>query len=118
MILQIIIHNHNYFKMDRVQFNYITTWQNKTFPTATALSKIYHLEQEIIELKKELEADNENKLFELADCFLLLFGAAAKAGMKYDDIIECIDNKMQININRKWGKPDENGIINHVKQKL
>ncbi len=53
---------------------------------------------------------------EFADCFILLFGSAASDGMTYDDIVDAINKKMEINLNRKWGKPDENGIVNHIKE--
>lgn len=114
--------------MEKEQFEKITNWQNKTFGSGGALPKIAHLEEEIRELKKELTffCENkdlmtytkENKLIkerEFADCFILLFGAAASDGMSFDDIVKCIDEKMQINYKRKWGKPKSNGVINHIK---
>lgn len=52
---------------------------------------------------------------EFADCFILLFGAADIFGMSYEDICKAIDDKMSINYKRNWGKPDENGVVNHVK---
>lgn len=52
---------------------------------------------------------------EFADCFTLLFGAASSYGMSYNDILNCIEDKMIINKKRKWGKPDENGVVNHIK---
>ncbi len=33
-----------------------------------------------------------------------------------EDICNCIDEKMKINKLRKWGKPDDNGVINHLKK--
>jgi len=45
----------------------------------------------------------------------LLFGTAASDGMSYEDICEAIESKMQINFKRKWGKPDKNGVVNHIK---
>ena len=52
---------------------------------------------------------------EFADCFILLFGAAAADGMSYTDICSCIEEKMKINYKREWGEPDENGVVNHIK---
>ncbi len=101
--------------MKKLQFESISKWQNETFGEATALSKIAHLKQEVKELKKDLKKDSPAKKYEFADCFILLFGAAASDGMSYEDICNAINEKMEINKSRKWGKPDENGVVNHIK---
>lgn len=113
--------------MEKLQFKKISKWQDKTFGKATALSKMAHLKDEIQELNKELEFWNEGEEFmqfptenkltkerEFADCFILLFGVAASDGMTYEDIIRCIEEKMEINYKRKWGKPQTNGVVNHI----
>lgn len=102
--------------MNRGLFNKVTTWQRNTFPQATPLSKLAHLEQELRELKDDLQSQNPARVLEYADCFMLLFGAAASDGMEYDDICKAINDKMAINLNRKWGKPDANGVVNHIKE--
>lgn len=102
--------------MKKEQFEKITEWQNKTFGKASVLAKIEHLKEEIEELEKEF-LENDNKIAkedEFADCFILLFGAASAFGMSYKDISDCIDSKMKVNYKRKWGKPNEKGVINHV----
>ncbi|WP_394749593.1 dATP/dGTP pyrophosphohydrolase domain-containing protein [Spongiimicrobium salis] len=114
--------------MNKQQFEEISKWQEKTFGKATSLSKMAHLKQEIIELEKELifwnqnkesfthtEANKITKQREFADCFILLFGAAASDGMTYEEICNCIEEKMQINYSRKWGEPNKNGVVNHIK---
>lgn len=100
--------------MTKEQFDEITGWQKATFPSATSDSKIHHLMQEIKELSEE--KDPVAKSLEYADCFFLLFGAAAADGYSYEEICAAIDIKFGINKRRKWGKPDENGVVNHVKQ--
>lgn len=103
--------------MNKRQFDIVTTWQKKTFGNATALSCLNHLEQEIEELHVDLieNAPEENIRMEFADCFILLYGAAARQGMSYEDISAAVWKKMGINFNRKWGKPDANGVVNHIK---
>ena len=101
--------------MKETQFSAIAKWQNETFPHATALSKLAHLQQETKELIDDLKLDNKDKRLEWADNLILLFGAAASDGMTYEDICNSIEEKMQINKNRSWGKPDENGVVNHLK---
>tara|TARA_R110000803_G_scaffold78075_3_gene143111 strand:- start:1434 stop:1787 length:354 start_codon:yes stop_codon:yes gene_type:complete len=115
--------------MNKQQFEKISKWQTKTFGEATALSKMAHLKDEIKELEHELRMHSQlkghmqhpkaNKIIkerEFADCFILLFGAAASDGMSYKDICRCIEEKMQINYNRKWGEPQPNGVVNHIKK--
>jgi hypothetical protein len=34
--------------------------------------------------------------------------------MDYDDISNAILEKMSINKKRKWGTPDENGVVKHI----
>jgi NTP pyrophosphatase (non-canonical NTP hydrolase) len=103
--------------MEKKQFLEIASWQKETFGEATALSKANHLAQEVIELITDLKnnAPEINVKKEFADCFILLFGAADSYGMSYEDICHVIYAKMQINYKRNWGKPDENGVVNHIK---
>lgn len=103
--------------MNKEQYISIVKWQDETFGKASGLSKINHLVDEIEELRIDITfGNNEDKRLEFADCFLLLFGAAASEGMSYEDIVNCIDEKMEINKKRKWGKPNANGVVNHIKE--
>lgn len=101
--------------MTREQFYEITHWQKETFGKATPLSKIEHLKEEVQELESDLKGNSTDKKLEFADCFILLFGAAASDGMSYEDICNCIDEKMAINYKRKWGIANEKGVVNHIK---
>ena len=73
----------------------ITEWQIKTFGHATVISKLNHLEEEVDELKSAIELDYTDQSIgkEFADCFILLFGAAASHGYTYESICEIIDKK-------------------------
>ena len=99
--------------MTKDLFTETINWQNNTFKQATALSKLAHLKEELQELRTDVENNSADKRLEFADCFILLFGAAASAGMSYDDIQESIKEKMAINYQRKWGKPNEEGYVKH-----
>ncbi len=103
--------------MTSEMFTLITNWQNKTFGKATAESKLFHLLEEIKETHEAIITDDKNKRLEFADCFILLFGAAASDGMTYEEINWAIEEKMEINFKRKWGKPDVNGVVNHINPK-
>ena len=97
-------------------FNEISEWQKETFGLVTPLSKISHLKDEIEELRLGIMYDQPDKRLEFADCFFLLFGAAATDGMSYQDIQDAIKEKFEINKKRKWGTPDQNGVVNHIKE--
>jgi NTP pyrophosphatase (non-canonical NTP hydrolase) len=91
----------------------IYDWQRKTFPDSNCSSMFHHLVKEIKELSNALENDNKDKVYEeLADCMILLFGIA---GLYRFDVESMIKAKMEINKKRKWGKPDSNGVVEHIK---
>lgn len=102
--------------MKQEQFEAITQWQKETFKTATPLSMIAHLRQEVNELESDIQNHIDNRHLEYADCFILLFGAAFRDGMTYEDICAAINEKMVINRFRKWGEPDADGVVNHIKE--
>lgn len=99
--------------MNKEQFITVTKWQDETFTKGTLLSYINHLEEEVVELKK----NTENKQYtqeEIADCFLLLFAICNKCKLNYEDVVTLIDEKMKINRNRQWGKVNEKGYVKHI----
>lgn len=97
-------------------FKEISQWQVDTFGAQNPLSKAKHLKKEVDELISDIETNNPDRRLEYADCFLLLYGAAAADGMSLDDIYNCIMEKMDINYQRTWGAPDADGIVNHIKE--
>lgn len=114
--------------MTEQQFNEITKWQKETFGKATPISKLIHLagEKPEGEVKELIAAMNDESheldhakrravLMEFADCFFLLFGSAAAYGLNYAGVVEAIQDKFEINKKRKWGEPDKNGVVNHIK---
>lgn len=97
-------------------FNEIAAWQQDTFPGGTPDSTLHHLLDEIRELRYALRLDPYSSHEELADCMFLIFGCADRMGMSYQDIQDAIAAKFAINKARKWGKPKENGVVNHVEE--
>lgn len=112
--------------MDTKEFqDNISTWQDQTFDKATIESIKSHLAEEVLELVGEeifkkallkheknnkIDEDNDNE--ESADIVLLLNHLAHKSGF---NLLDETLNKFEKNKKRKWGKPDENGVVNHVK---
>lgn len=80
-------------------------WACATFPTATPDSWVAHLKREVVELADSHASD------EAADCLILLLGHAHKNGF---DLMEAAQAKMEVNCKRKWGKPDSEGVVEHI----
>lgn len=96
-------------------FEEITAWQRKTFTKANALTAVNHLSEELTELIETFHLGVRSEAAkEYADCFLLLFGSAALYGLSYEDICNAINDKMEINKQRKWGEVNEQGYVKHV----
>lgn len=91
--------------------NDIAAFTDSVFGKSNPVSKLHHLREEVDELIEDV-----NDTHEWADCVILLIDAAKKAGHDMDDLYSFVQEKMKINKNRKWGAPDENGVVRHVKE--
>ena len=122
--------------MERIQKlqNDVKKWSDETFGAhRTGTPIAYHLKKEIKEVIDALEEyhqgtySNEvdgiveqyflkrNRIkFELADCLTLLIDIAAHEQIDMDDLLDACERKLVINKGRKWGEPDENGVIEHI----
>lgn len=81
-------------------------WADKTFAKSSPETVIKHLKREVSELEASGKPD------EVADCILLLMHYAHKKGFSIFE--ECV-KKHEVNKRRKWGKPDKDGVVEHVK---
>ncbi len=132
-----IISNHK-DQTQRVQElqDEIKKWSDGTFGKhRTATPMAYHLKKEIDELIdalnsyyegtytnsditsvgiQELRKKQERILYETADCLMLLVDCAAHASLNMDDVLTAMARKLEINKARKWGEPDENGVVEHI----
>ena len=97
-------------------------WSLKNFPKATYYSSLSKLKEEIKEVVKELKRLDKfpeqyalpKLTMEYADCLMCLFDSAGRAGVPVEDIIEALEEKLEINKNRKWKKNPDN-TYSHVK---
>lgn len=105
--------------------NEISAWSDKTFGDGQRNPAIaYHLKKEVDELIHALEQDQGNPTkegmtkvcFEFADCFMLLLDSAKHFGLTAGNLLWYTEEKLRINKHRKWGKPDENGVIEHIEE--
>jgi hypothetical protein len=98
-------------KLQKLQ-DEITTWADSTFGgNRKPKSVIAHLAKEVMELY-----DDPTDLSEYADVLILTLNAAKLAGYDVNLLVLGIEAKMIINKQRKWGKPDNNGVIEHIKE--
>lgn len=116
--------------------NDVKKWSDETFGKhRTGKPIAYHLKKEIDELIEALDVyhqgiysndietarlevicKKERVKMEAADCFTLLIDILAHEGIDIEQLIDASFHKLQINKNRKWGKPDKNGVIEHIKE--
>lgn len=111
----------------------IREWSDATFGTHKRNPAIvHHLKKEVKEL---IEAINETNAcgvdegigigefgravkktrMEYADCFMLLLDSASHFGISAEELLIATQQKLEINKDRKWGKPDANGVVEHIR---
>ena len=92
--------------------NELASWSDNTFgANRQPKSPLCHLKLEIEELIRE-----PYDRMEYADCFNLLLDAYRMAGGSADDLVLAGKQKLEICKKRKWGKPDANGVVQHIKE--
>lgn len=119
--------------MEKLQnlMNNIRTWSDGQFgelrPPTTMLNHLKKEVPELIEAIKDYQKNNSafssnpndylsKVFFEYADCFMLLLDSASHFGITADALMNYTEHKLEINKNRKWGEPDENGVVEHIKE--
>lgn len=98
--------------LDRLQ-GQLLAWQAATFPERTCQSIAAHLRREAREL---VGTDEEPAIsfqpWEMADVFMLLIALADECGT---DLAQAVHEKLEMNRSRTWGKPDSQGVVEHIK---
>ena len=85
----------------------VGNWGESIFGKSSQNSVVAHLKREVKELAESHEPD------EAADCFLLLLHHAHKGGY---DLFKEAQKKFGIIQQREWGKPDKDGVTEHLKE--
>ena len=96
--------------MNQATQDSIVQWANHVFPNRTAQSGFLKLYEEL----GEVLASPYNK-DEWADVFILILDIMATYHIDMDGIQKAIDEKMMVNINRKWDK-NEIGVMKHIEE--
>jgi NTP pyrophosphatase (non-canonical NTP hydrolase) len=112
--------------------NEISEWSDATFGEGQRNPAIvHHLKKEVPELIQAIDKyqkgntiktpyKDANKLLkdvwgEYADCMMLLLDSAHHFGLTADRLLHITKQKLEVNKQRKWGKPDCNGVVEHVR---
>jgi len=91
----------------------IADWSDATFGSnRSPAAPLHHLAKEV----QELIAAPVDRM-EYADCLTLLLDAYRMAGGSTDELVEACYEKLEINRRRKWGTPDKNGVVEHIRSK-
>lgn len=99
----------------------VTAWADETFGDSTPKAKITHLWEELEEAFAEAgdEADSHNLRTELADCGLITMHLASSLDVVLPEPSSVFADMMRWKFTacklRKWGRPDANGVVRHVK---
>ncbi len=97
--------------VEQLQFD-IGVWSDKQFGAGRSpKGAIAHLKKEVLEL-----AESPCDVTEAADCLMLLLDANRMAGRSAYILLHACFDKLEVNKLREWGKPDENGVIEHIKK--
>jgi hypothetical protein len=89
-------------------FDSIGSWSKTAFPDAGTIDHIKKLQQEAEEVIQE-----PSDITEYADCVIALFAGAWKSGISFNELVEAVDQKLEVNKKREWMKlPD--GTYQHV----
>ena len=87
----------------------VGNWAVQTFPKATTKSIIAHIKKEIKELE---DASDDGLSEECADIYMMLLHIAHRQRF---DLFLAAKNKLEINKRRKWGLPDKDGVVEHIR---
>lgn len=88
-------------------------WSQKTFGLDGVRGPAGSLNHLAKEVKEAL--DRPGDLAEYADMLLLTFDATRRAGFTFDQLVAASRSKLEVNKLRKWGKPNDDGSVEHVR---
>lgn len=86
-------------------------WSERAFGiSAGPGGPLRHLAEEVAEA-----LDSPDDVTEFADCLMLVFDAARRAGWSFDDLMWATWRKLLVNEAREWEKPAPGQPSHHVK---
>lgn len=97
-------------------FKDLGVWADAQFGTPdkrTPIPVLKHLKKEVEEL---LLSPNDPE--EYADALLLIFDAYRRSGGTILSLLQEARKKLEICKKRQWGKPDKDGVVEHVREEI
>ena len=85
-------------------------FSKRTFKNSNCNSVVAHIKKEI----EEVQA-NPYDLMEWIDIIILSLDGYWRAGGDPFSFMDLMERKLEINKNRKWGVPDKDGVVEHLK---
>ena len=92
----------------------IVDWSQETFGNNSERGPIGPLKHLIKEAGEAIEAPKD--ILEYADCQILVWDAAARAGFSYDELIAAVTAKFAMLKHREYPKTSDGEISEHVKE--
>jgi len=91
-------------------------WSQKTFGPDNVRGPAGPLNHLAKEVQEALAKPSDPS--EYADLLLLTFDAARRSGLSFDGLIGVARGKLEVNKLRKWGNPNDDGSVEHVRDEL
>ncbi|WP_162660660.1 dATP/dGTP pyrophosphohydrolase domain-containing protein [Tuwongella immobilis] len=92
-------------------------WSEQTFGTAEQRGPkgaLLHLEKESREAVEAIGTDNLTE--ELADCQILIWDAARRAGLGPVELLHAARQKLEKNMARQWPMPTSDQPVEHIRE--
>ncbi|VTS00513.1 dATP/dGTP pyrophosphohydrolase domain-containing protein [Tuwongella immobilis] len=92
-------------------------WSQETFGTAEQRGPkgaLLHLEKEAREAVEAIGTDNLTE--ELADCQILIWDAARRAGLGPVELLHAVRQKLEKNMARQWPMPTTDLPVEHIRE--
>lgn len=90
----------------------LADWSRKTFGSDAKRGPVGPLKHLASEVEEAIAAPQD--LVEYADCLMLLFDAARRAGFNLDALLHAANEKLIVNKGRKWPTPRDDEPTRHV----
>lgn len=94
-------------------WNDLSNWSQSVFGTDKERGPIGPLKHLQLETQEALESPKD--ISEYADCLILIFDAARRAGFSFDELVSAVENKHKTNKLRNYPKPTTDEPSQHIK---
>ena len=89
----------------------VSDWAASVFGDSTLHARMEHIRRETYEIE-----ESPDEPLEWADVMLIFLHAMHRQGMSMDDLLSACWEKFHIVRRRDWAKPDEHGVVEHIRE--